>query len=295
MGKYLPIILAARYGSLNKAASLSGYAQPSMMYIINKLEDELGVKLFYRSKRGVSLTEAGEKLLEVMVEIEAREEQLRSIAQSFHETRLRIGTFPDLPGRWVSGLLAAMRREAPDAPVRLETAATHRGGLEAVTNGTLDCCFSVLKDPPGVDCVQLAEDPYCLVLSADDPLAKREALSLEEVLDRLPLIPNRESTDPDSPLWELFQRKERMVLADSSPPDPIFAMALADQGLGAALLPELQLAEMSLRDTVRVLPLTDGPRRTLTLLCPPDHSAAISELAELAVRVVRETASPFCP
>ena len=145
MGKYLPIILAARHGSLNKAASLCGYAQPSMMYIINKLEDDLGVKLFYRSKRGVTLTEAGKKLLEVMEEIEAQEERLRSMAQSFRETRLRIGTFPDLPGRWISGLLAAIRKDSPEAMVRLETTVSHRQGLEDVKNGALSCCFSITR------------------------------------------------------------------------------------------------------------------------------------------------------
>ena len=289
MGKYLPIILAARLGSLNKAASLCGYAQPSMMYIINKLEDDLGVKLFYRSKRGVTLTEAGKKLLEVMEEIEAQEERLRGIAQSFQETRLRIGTFPDLPGRWISGLLAAIRKDSPDAMVRLEATVSHRQGLEDVKNGAFSCCFSILKDPPGVDCVPLYNDPYYLVLSAEHPLAQREQISLQEVLDQLPLIPNRESGDPDSPLWDLFQGKEHVLLADSTLPDPIFSVALAEKGLGAAMLPGLQLDEMSLRESVRVLPLADGPIRTLTLLCQPkeDRSPATDELVRLVSALVR--------
>ena len=291
MGKYLPIILAARHGSLNKAASLCGYAQPSMMYIINKLEDDLGVKLFYRSKRGITLTEAGKKLLEVMEEIEAQEERLRSMAQSFRETRLRIGTFPDLPGRWISGLLAAIRKDSPEAMVRLETTVSHRQGLEDVKNGALSCCFSILKDPPGVDCVPLYDDPYYLVLSAEHPLAQRERVTLEEVLDRLPLIPNRESGDEASPLWDLFQGKEHVLLADSTLPDPIFSVALAEKGLGAAMLPGLQLDKMSLRESVRVLPLADGPIRTLTLLCPPreDRSAAEEELVSLVSALVRGT------
>ena len=290
MGKYLPIILAARHGSLNKAASLSGYAQPSMMYIINKLENDLGVRLFYRSKRGVTPTEAGKKLLEVMEEIEFQEERLRSIAQSFQENRIRIGTFPDLPGRWISGLLAAIRKDSPDAMVRLETTVSHCEGLENVKNGALSCCFSILRDPPGVDCVPLYDDPYYLVLSAEHPLAQREQVSLEEVVDQLPLIPNRESRDPASPLWDLFQGKDHVLLADSTPPDPIFSVALAEKGLGAALLPVLQLEEMNLGDAVRVLPLLDRPVRTLTLLCPPreDRSAAVDELVSLVSALVGE-------
>ena len=59
MGKYLPVIKTAECGSLTKAAHVLGYTQPSLGYIINNIEDELGVKLFYRDQRGVTLTENG--------------------------------------------------------------------------------------------------------------------------------------------------------------------------------------------------------------------------------------------
>ena len=290
MGKYLPIILAARHGSLNKAASLCGYAQPSMMYIINKLEDDLGVKLFYRSKRGVTLTEAGKKLLEVMEEIEAQEEHLRSIAQSFQETRLRIGIFPDLPGRWISGLLAAATGENPELLLKLERVSSHREGLEGVEQSTLHCCFSVLTEAPGADCVRLRDDPYFLVIAADHPLAGENKVSLDEVLAQLPLIPSPESFDPDSAVWRLYQDTTHVLLPDSTPPDPIFAASLAEKGLGAALLPGLVLEELPLRDTLRVLPLTDGLSRTLTLLCPPksERSAMVSAFIDLAEGFAKE-------
>ena len=189
MGKYRPIILAAQYGSLNKAASLLGYAQPSMMYIINKMEDDLGVKLFSRTKRGVTLTEAGEKLLPVMIQIEAQEDSIHNIARSFQENRLRIGAFPGMPGRWLSALLAAANGENPDVFIKLETVSSQREGLEALKKGTLHCCFSVLTEAPGMDCDRLREDPYFLVLAADHPLARREGLSLSEVAAALFIMP----------------------------------------------------------------------------------------------------------
>jgi|GEM_PF-606930 len=291
MGKYLPIILAARYGSLNKAASLLGYAQPSMMYIINKTEDDLGVKLFYRTKRGVTLTEAGEKLLPVMVQMETQEDSIHNMARSFQENRLRIGTFPGMPGRWLSALLAAVTGENPEVLIRLETVSSLREGLEGVEHSTLHCCFSLLTEAPGASCLRLREDPYVLVLAADHPLAGEKEASLAEVLAQLPLIPSPESYDPDSPLWAVYQNPRQVFLPDSTPPDPVFSMALAEKGLGAALLPALLLEELPLRDTLRVLPLTDGPVRTLTLLAPPKatRSAMVSGFVGLAERFVQET------
>lgn len=293
MGKYLPILLAAQYGSLNKAASLLGYAQPSMMYIINKMEDELGVKLFYRTKRGVTPTPAGSKLLEVMAEIEEQEANIRHIAQSYQEDQLRIGTFPGMPGRWISGLLAAMGKEKPDTRVMLETFSRYQDGLEAVKRSTLSCSFSAIADPSGVDALPLRDDPYFLVLAADHPLARYESLSLAEVLGTVPLIQNPESYDPGGVLWEFYQKTENVFLADSTPPDYIFSLSLTEQGLGATLLPGLLLDEFPQRDALRFLPLTDGPRRTLTLLCPKkaDRSAAVNDFIDLVERFVKETAA----
>lgn len=69
MGKYAPVIKTAECGSMTRAAQTMGYTQPSLGYIINNIENELGVKIFYRDQRGVTLTEAGVGLLEIMRQI----------------------------------------------------------------------------------------------------------------------------------------------------------------------------------------------------------------------------------
>ena len=66
MGKYAPVIKTAECGSMTRAAHVLGYTQPSLGYIINNIENDLGVKLFYRDQRGVTLTETGSDLLKLM-------------------------------------------------------------------------------------------------------------------------------------------------------------------------------------------------------------------------------------
>ncbi|MFR5902977.1 MAG: LysR family transcriptional regulator [Neglectibacter timonensis] len=46
MGKYAPVIKTAECGSMTRAAQTMGYTQPSLGYIINNIENELGVKIF---------------------------------------------------------------------------------------------------------------------------------------------------------------------------------------------------------------------------------------------------------
>lgn len=76
-----PVIKTAECGSMTRAAQTMGYTQPSLGYIINNIENELGVKIFYRDQRGVTLTEAGVGLLEIMRQIEAMEMRLQEAAR----------------------------------------------------------------------------------------------------------------------------------------------------------------------------------------------------------------------
>ncbi len=53
----------AKYGSISKAAQYGFTSQPAISKSIKKLEEELGVKLFYRNLNGVELTDKGKELL----------------------------------------------------------------------------------------------------------------------------------------------------------------------------------------------------------------------------------------
>ncbi|MBQ2297142.1 MAG: LysR family transcriptional regulator, partial [Ruminiclostridium sp.] len=109
MGKYLPVIVTAECGSLTRAAQTLGYTQPSLGYIISNLEEELGAKIFFRSQRGMTLTDVGEKMLETMRKIEAMEEELVEQAQAGQGGLLRLGIFPSVAAQWMPAILAAFR------------------------------------------------------------------------------------------------------------------------------------------------------------------------------------------
>ena len=55
-------LAVARTANFSRAAEQCRVAQPSLSQQIKKLEDELGERLFERTKRAVSLTPAGQRL-----------------------------------------------------------------------------------------------------------------------------------------------------------------------------------------------------------------------------------------
>ena len=274
MGKYLPVLTIARCGSLNKAAGELGYSQPNLWHIVNNLEAELGTRIFHRSRQGVTLTDAGEALLERMARIEAQESSLHQLARIYDRNLIRIGVFPSLSGQWTAELLAGLKQTNPDLRIRLETTPSYRSGLDAVGDRVLDLCFSVLPGSPETESLTLWEEPYVMAVGADHPLAQKEQVRPEDVLGKVPLIPTGDCFDPDGPLWELFRRTEHVFMSDSAPLDPAFAIALAEQGMGVVLLPATGLDKVTAGECIRCIPLMNGPVRTITLLYGPKENCS---------------------
>ena len=284
MGKYLPILTIARCGSFNKAAGELGYSQPNLWHIVNNLEDDLGTKLFHRSRQGVTLTDAGRTLLERMARIEAQESSLRQLAHSYRKNQFRVGLCPGLPVLWVSELLTKLKLEAPDLHIKLETPKSYRDGFQAVEDHALDCCFSVLSGSPEVEALPLWKEPYVLAVGAGHPLAQMDQVTLEDVMGRVPLIPSEDCFDSDSPLWTVYRRTEHVLLADSAPLAPDFAIALAERGVGAVLLPASASDRVSRRQGVRCVSLADGPSRSVTLLCEKEREDGLNGLITFVAR-----------
>lgn len=78
-------VAIAEHGSLTKASTELGIAQPALSHHIRLLEDELNVKLMTRTARGMELTEAGDTLLVHCQSI------LHSIQRAEHATREKSG------------------------------------------------------------------------------------------------------------------------------------------------------------------------------------------------------------
>lgn len=287
MGKYLPVIVTAECGSLTRAAQSLGYTQPSLGYIISNLEEEVGAKLFFRSQRGMKLTEAGARLVPMMKKIEAMETALQKEAQLSQVESLRVGAIPCVMGQWLPGVLLDFCQEHPGATVQLQQ---QNNDLEAevkVKEHALDCAFFGGVRPTGLESIPLYEDPYYLVVSRDDPLAQLEEVSVWEVLGKAKFIPNNESFDMESPLAHVYQAFEKDLLVDVHPQENQMTLAMVSKGLGVSILPELDLLGRIPSDDLRAIPLKEKFTRTISLLCPRGSERA--PLTTAFLQVMRKT------
>ncbi|MBG0813288.1 LysR family transcriptional regulator [Planomonospora sp. ID82291] len=153
------------------AAVRLGMAQPPLSQRIRRLEEELDVRLFDRSRRQVRLTAAGQALLPEAREIVARVERLRALAERGTDEVLRVGVPPDLGSAVIAALIDGFREA--DRGVRLAPAemwsTDQVAGLAA---GTLD--VGVVRHPvtvPGLSFGPVLVQRPGVVLAESDPLA----------------------------------------------------------------------------------------------------------------------------
>ncbi|MCI3921258.1 LysR family transcriptional regulator [Paenibacillus sp. TRM 82003] len=112
----------ARTGSLTKAAEALFVTQPSVSYAIKQLEGRMGVELFARKPKGVSLTAEGELLFRHVAEgLEAMHagEQAIERYKRYELGEVRIGTSDTLCKYFLLPYLESFRRDYPDVRLQL--------------------------------------------------------------------------------------------------------------------------------------------------------------------------------
>lgn len=181
-----------------RAAVRLHVAQPAVSQTIAALERELGVALFDRSSREVSLTPTGRGLLPHAAAILERAEAFGEAARQLRSGsagRVAIGVAPALPPKLLTDLLAAVRRDA--GGVRAVAKALTRGDpIAALADRSFDLVLA--RGPvsaPGVASVLVASEPVGLAVRSDHPLAGLDAVPAA-ALNGEPLVAFARRDDP---------------------------------------------------------------------------------------------------
>jgi DNA-binding transcriptional LysR family regulator len=179
---------AAALGSFNAAARALHCTQPAVSEQVRQLERELGVALFARGGRGLTLTSAGRAFLGHAERVaEAADDALASVGRrtAARQRVVTIGTFRNAPYYDIAGLGARFCAVHPER--RLQLPGQNSADVAtAVRGGDIEAGIVVLPvDDRVLDVKPLFRDEV-LVLSAD-PERTRVPMSIER-LGEAPLI-----------------------------------------------------------------------------------------------------------
>ena len=231
-------VAIAREGSLTRAAERVFTSAPAVSAQLKALEDELGVKLFERTPRGMTLTEAGRKMLDEAERTLASATRMRSAAEQIRgaaQGTVRFGTVVDPVALRLGEVLVKLAERHPHVTLQLRQGLSYQT-LSAVQQGELDCAY-VLSDNEWVDGLEL------LRLGAVDlaitlPLAVAEAhpeLNLDQLV-ALPWVGTPPSCILRAHLDRLFATAGREFRPRQTADSESAMRSMVASGMGAGLL-----------------------------------------------------------
>jgi LysR family transcriptional regulator of abg operon len=178
-------LAVAERGSLRAAARQLGVAQASITRSLQELEKELGITLFERRARGVSLSAAGEVFLRraraVRSELQRAKDELDQLQGATHgELRVCLSTVPHMA--MLPTALGAFRQRYPDVKLDVLDSLLPRVEQE-LKDGTIDCYIGPVHEgiEPELEVEKLFDNARVIMARKGHPLAG--AKSLAELVD----------------------------------------------------------------------------------------------------------------
>jgi len=242
-----------------RAAERLHVAQPAVSEQIRKLEEELGVRLFDRTQRSVSLTDSGAAMLEEARRVLHQAEVAQAAARNAVDRatmRLRIGYLPDSLPRKVSRGMQIMVASTPRAEIVLETGSARRLVAD-VRAQRLDAAVVGLPAPiNGLRTVSVGHERLVVALPVTHAHAMSPAISLERLApDRLVVLPRDGNPACHNAIVSICRDAELSPsFVEVAEPRVEHALLAVASGAGLALLPESS-AERYAAPGVRFVPV----------------------------------------
>ncbi len=241
-------VAIAREGSLSRAAERVFTSAPAVSAQLKALEDELGVKLFERTPRGMTPTEAGLSLLEEAERTLASAMRMRSTAEQIRGAAqgvVRFGTVVDPVAFRLGDVLVKLAERHPQVTLQLQQGLSHQT-LERVRRGELDCAYA-LSDGENIDGLVVQRlGAVDLVVTLPPSLAKAHPTLSLETLTSLPWVGTPPSCIWRAHLDSLFASIGREYRPTQTADSESAMRAMVASGLGAGLM-RLDQAEQAER------------------------------------------------
>ncbi|MEM1112553.1 MAG: hydrogen peroxide-inducible genes activator [Pseudomonadota bacterium] len=274
-------------GHFRRAAEQCNVSQPTLSVAIKKLEDELGVALFERSRHKVAATAIGERIAAQAQTVLQETTNLVNLAELGKDplgTVLSVGAIFTVGPYLFPKLVRGLQAIAPQMPLYIEESYTAvlRKKLSA---GELDAIFIALPfNEPEVVTRDLYDEPFVVLMREDHPLAEEQAIDPAALAGQEVLLMGEGHCFRDQVLEACPGLQESLIASQDAGHTVLEGSSLETlkhmvaSGLGLTVVPRsaADIAQYA-EDTLAVRPfLGEPPRRTIALawrVSYPRHQA----------------------
>lgn len=174
------IVTLAQEQHFGRAADRCYVSQPTLSIAVKKLEDELGVALFERTKSRVQPTPLGEQIVaqaNLVLEQTAAIKDLADAGKDQLSSPLSVGAIFTIGPYLLPKFIPHLQQKASKMPLYVEEGYTHNL-RKKLRNGELDVIIIALPfEEPDVVTQVLYEEPFVVLMPKDHPLATNDAIN----------------------------------------------------------------------------------------------------------------------
>ncbi len=197
-------LAVAREENMSHAAQVLHVTQPTLSKALKSLEEELGKKLFTRQSFSIRLTDEGillRKRAEDLVSMADKIEKEFMTLDDIQGGDLYFGLAESFQIRYLAKEIQNFKTICPSLHYHITSGDTEQV-LEKLDKGLLD--FAVLAETPDYNKYEALEFPeediWGVVLSKDNPLAEKEAISVEDLIG-IPLFSSEQGWNNEIKHW----------------------------------------------------------------------------------------------
>lgn len=237
-------VVLAETLNYRKASQLLNMTQPPLTVSIQKLEAELGIRLFERDAKGVQLTRSGEAALADARQILHHAEsfaEMASLAETGMAGLLRVGFTGSATYGVLQRLIPRFRAEHPKVELLLREGSS-MSIVRSLASGEIDAglLWTPVLNPMGAEFQTLQRDVLVAALPGRHPLAQRAQLRLKDLAAELfVMYDTTQAEGMRSVVMMACQRAGFVPRVAQQAIQIKTLLALVETGLGVALVPSM--------------------------------------------------------
>lgn len=279
-------IMAAETGSFSRAAEILSYTPSGVSQLVKAFEKELGFNLLMRSKKGVSLTDDGVRLLPAVRNFLAQENRIYEIAAEIKGLvigSVNIAAYSSISAHWLAGVIKDFQEDYPNVKIKLLEGVRQEvsGWIE---DQSADVAFLSYKPDMEYDWIPLAEDRMMAVLPKTHPLSEAESYPIRNCQSEDFIMPSFGHDDDVTALFAYYHLNPHIKFSTL---EYTAAMSMIEKGLGMGIMNELITQNWEC-DVARI-PLDPPEYITLGIAVPSleNTSPAVKRFIEYAEKSLK--------
>lgn len=270
------VLAVAEYKNFTLAAEKCFVTQPTLSMQIQKIEDELGILIFDRSKKPIQLTEIGQKIVNQAKNIVNEADRIQDIVdqqKGFIGGEFRLGIIPTIMPTLLPMFLTNFIKKYPKVKLIIEELNTE-DIIFKLNNGHLDAAIAATPlHEEKIKEVVLYFEPFVAFIPEGHHHFTKSTIEISDLnLDEMLLLQDGHCFRDN--VLNLCKRSDNTAANRFQLESGSFEtlIKLANEGLGTTLLPYLHTLDLKEADTIKLRPFSEPkPAREVSLIYPKNE------------------------